>query len=45
MQVIQFNANDMITTSVTNVNSNTGIGLGGAGHGNARTPDRHGIWD
>ncbi len=45
MQVIQIQENDVIATSVTNVNSNTGINLGGAGHGNVRTPGQRGIWD
>lgn len=32
---------DLITTSVTNINGE--VGLGGSGHGTVRTPSR--IWD
>ena len=38
-------SNDVIATSVTNVNSNTGINLGGAGHGTVRAPGQRGIWE
>ena len=45
MQVIRINQTDVIATSVTTVNSNTGINLGGAGHGTVRTPGNRGIWE
>lgn len=45
LKVVEINRNDVIATSVTNINSNTGINLGGAGHGNVRTPGQRGIWD
>ena len=45
MQVIRIHQADVIATSVTTVNSNTGINLGGAGHGTVRTPGQRGIWE
>ena len=45
MQVIRTNQADVIATSVTTVNSNTGINLGGAGHGTVRTPGNRSIWE
>ena len=45
LSVIQILENDVIATSVTNINSNTGIGLGGAGHGTVRAPGNRGIWE
>ena len=45
LKVVELGHNDVIATSVTNVTSNTGIGLGGAGHGTVRTPGNRGIWD
>ena len=45
LKVVELGHNDVIATSVTTVNSNTGINLGGAGHGAARTPGQRGIWE
>ncbi len=45
LKVVKINRNDVIATSVTTINSNTGIGLGGAGHGTVRTPGQRGIWE
>lgn len=45
LNVVEINRNDVIATSVTNINSNTGINLGGAGHGTVRTPGNRGIWE
>ena len=45
MQVIQLNRNDVIATSVTTVNSNNGVNLGGPGHGTVRAPGNRSIWE
>ncbi len=45
LSVIQILENDVIATSVTTINSNTGINLGGAGHGTVRAPGQRGIWE
>jgi hypothetical protein len=45
LKVVELGRNDVIATSVTTINSNTGIGLGGAGHGTVRTPGQRGIWE
>ena len=45
LKVVEINRNDVIATSVTTVNSNTGINLGGAGHGTVRAPGNRGIWE
>jgi len=45
LKVVELGRNDVIATSVTTINSNTGIGLGGAGHGTVRTPGNRGIWE
>ena len=45
LKVGELGHNDVIATSVTTINSNTGINLGGAGHGTVRTPGQRGIWE
>ena len=45
LKVVELGHNDVIATSVATINSNTGIGLGGAGHGTVRTPGQRGIWE
>ena len=45
LKVVELGHNDVIATSVTTVNSNTGINLGGAGHGTVRSPGQRGIWE
>ena len=45
LSVIQIHETDIIATSVTTVNSNTGINLGGAGHGTVRAPGNRCIWE
>ncbi len=45
LNVVEINRNDVIATSVTNVNTNANINLGGAGHGTVRTPGNRGIWE
>ena len=43
--VIQIQGNDMIATSVATINSNSGINLGGPGHGSVRAPGNRSIWE
>ena len=45
LKVVELGHNDVIATSVTTIDSNTGINLGGAGHGTVRTPGQRGIWE
>ena len=44
MQVIRIHQADVIATSVATINSNSGINLGGPGHGRVRAPGNR-IWE